>query len=52
MPASSELIMALAEQNTQLISRAGAKRARLLLDGVTAVMTVLAVIAVTPVPTS
>ena len=52
MPASSELIMALAEQNTQLISRAGAKRARLLLAGVTAVVTVLAVIAVTPVLTS
>lgn len=52
MLASSELIKALAEQNTQLIRRAEVNRVRLLmLAGVTAVVAVLAVIALTLVLT-
>lgn len=48
MLASSELIKALAEQNTQLIRRAEVNRVRLLmLAGVTAVAAVLAVVALT-----
>lgn len=48
MLASSELIKALAEQNTQLIRRAEVNRVRLLiLAGVTAAVAVLAVIALT-----
>lgn len=48
MLASSELIKALAEQNTQLIRRAEVNRVRLLLlAGVTAVVAVIAVIALT-----
>ena len=48
MLASSELIKALAEQNTQLIRRAEVNRVRLLvLAGVTAVVAVAAVIALT-----
>lgn len=46
MLASSELIKALAEQNTQLIRRAEVNRVRLLLlAGVTAVVAVIAVVA-------
>ena len=48
MLASSELIKALAEQNTQLIQRAEVNRLRLLLlAGVTAVLAVAAVIGLT-----
>ena len=48
MLASTELIKALAEQNTQLIRRAEVNRVRLLLlAGVTAVGTVVALIALT-----
>jgi hypothetical protein len=48
MLASSELIKALAEQNTQLIRRAEVNRIRLLvLAGATAVVAVLAVVALT-----
>jgi len=48
MLASSELIKALAEQNTQLIQRAEVNRLRLLLlAGVTAVLAVAAVFALT-----
>ena len=48
MLASSELIKALAEQNTQLIRRAEVSRVRLLLlAGVTAGVTVVAVLALT-----
>ncbi|MDP3412797.1 MAG: hypothetical protein Q8S16_06315 [Polaromonas sp.] len=52
MLASSELIKALAEQNTQLVRRAEVNRVRLLLlGGVTAAMAVVAVIALTLVLT-
>lgn len=52
MLASSELIKALAEQNTQLIRRAEVNRVRLLLlAGVTTVVAVLAVVALTLVLT-
>lgn len=48
MLASSELIKALAEQNTQLIQRAEINRVRLLaLGGVTALVAVIAVVALT-----
>ena len=48
MLASSELIKALAEQNTQLIRRAEVNRVRLLLlAGVTAVVAVVAIVALT-----
>jgi hypothetical protein len=48
MLASSELIKALAEQNTQLIRRAEVNRLRLLvLGGVTALVAVIAVVALT-----
>ena len=48
MLASSELIKALAEQNTQLIRRAEVNRVRLLLlTGVTAVVAVVAIVALT-----
>lgn len=48
MLASSELIKALAEQNTQLIQRAEINRVRLLaLAGVTALVAVIAVVALT-----
>lgn len=48
MLASSELIKALAEQNTQLIRRAEVNRLRLLaLAGVTAVLAVMAVLGLT-----
>lgn len=52
MLASTELIKTLAEQNTQLIRRAEVTRVRLLLlAGVTAVVTIVAVIALTLVLT-
>lgn len=52
MLASSELIKALAEQNTQLIRRAEVNRVRLLLlAGVTAVVAVVAAVALTLVLT-
>ena len=48
MLASSELIKALAEQNTQLIRRAEVNRVRLLvLSGVTALVAVIAVVGLT-----